>query len=245
MNLNEQREFLRKNNLEMTLKLDKIIEDAKPKPKTEKRPIIPKRIIIEQDITGTPQYKATRQITDLLLSQALNDTITNAMNLISGKKSENENKVSKEVEDDFRAMNPIEVGDEKRLYYDIPIPTLPKFDPIPTPSHFKTEEEFTLERERLLEDLNRGYERREYIQGEIQATEDEINNKAYDNPIGFVPSIPVFNRREREEELEDLRFSIDPDTGVEIASSDQLTELRDEIFAADKSFKTKATGAKF
>ena len=118
MNLNEQREFLRKNNLEMTLKLDKIIEDAKPKPKTEKRPIIPKRITIEQDITGTPQYKATRQITDLLLSQALNDTITNAMNLISGKKSENENKVSKEVEDDFRAMNQIEVGDEKRLYYD-------------------------------------------------------------------------------------------------------------------------------
>ena len=37
MNLNEQREFLRKNNLEMTLKLDKIIEDAKPKPKTEKK----------------------------------------------------------------------------------------------------------------------------------------------------------------------------------------------------------------
>ena len=97
MNLNEQREFLRKNNLEMTLKLDKIIEDAKPKPKTEKRPIIPKRIIIEQDITGTPEYKATRQLSDLL-SQALNDTITNAMNLISGKKSENENKISKEVE---------------------------------------------------------------------------------------------------------------------------------------------------
>ena len=85
MNLNEQRELLRKNNLEMTLKLDKIIEDAKPKPKTEKRPIIPKRIIIEQDITGTPEYKATRQMTDLLLSQTLNNTITNAMNLISGK----------------------------------------------------------------------------------------------------------------------------------------------------------------
>jgi hypothetical protein len=97
MNLNEQREFMRNNNLAMTLKLDRIIEDAKPKPKIEKRPIIPKRIIIDQDITGTPEYKANKQITDLLLSQTLNDTITNAMNLISGKKSENENKISKSV----------------------------------------------------------------------------------------------------------------------------------------------------
>jgi hypothetical protein len=48
MNLNEQREFLRINNLEMTKKLDKIIEGAKPKPLIEKRPIIPKRIIINQ-----------------------------------------------------------------------------------------------------------------------------------------------------------------------------------------------------
>ena len=35
MNLNVQREFLRNNNLEMTKKLDKIIEDAKPKPKID------------------------------------------------------------------------------------------------------------------------------------------------------------------------------------------------------------------
>jgi hypothetical protein len=67
----------------------------------------------------------------------------------SSKKSENENKVSKEVEDDFRAMNPVEVGDEKRLYYDVPIPALPKFDPIPYLGARNTEEEFTRERERL------------------------------------------------------------------------------------------------
>ena len=227
MNLNEQREFLRKNNLEMTLKLDKIIEDAKPKPKTEKRPIIPKRIIIEQDITGTPQYKATRQITDLLLSQALNDTITNAMNLISGKKSENENKISKEVEDDFRAMNPIEVGDEKRLYYDIPIPTLPKFDPIPPTSHFKTEEEYTLERERLLEDLNRGYERREYIQGEIQAVEDEINGRVYDNTIGFASKIAPYDAKAKRELLKSYTESDDPETGRKVIDIRPLLEIRD------------------
>ena len=151
MNLNEQREFMRNNNLEMTLKLDKIIEGAQPKPKTEKRPIIPKRIIIEQDITGTPEYKANKQITDLLLSQTLNDTITNAMNLISGKKSENENKVSKEVEDDFKAMNPVEVGDQKRLYYDVPIRTLPDFTPTPPTTAFTTGSGFTTKLNEVVE----------------------------------------------------------------------------------------------
>ena len=68
MNLNEQREFMRKNDLEMTRKLDRIIEDAKPKPLIEKRPIMPKRIIIEQDITGTPEYKATRQLSDFVIN---------------------------------------------------------------------------------------------------------------------------------------------------------------------------------
>jgi hypothetical protein len=64
MNLNEQREFLRKNNLEMTLKLDKIIEDAKPKPKTEKRLIIPKRIILEASVgfkPSIPPYNAKQR----------------------------------------------------------------------------------------------------------------------------------------------------------------------------------------
>ena len=93
MNLNEQREFMRNNNLEMTLKLDKIIEGAQPKPKTEKRPIIPKRIIIEQDITGTPEYKANKQISDLLMTQSLNNLITGTMNSISGNKTERDNRV--------------------------------------------------------------------------------------------------------------------------------------------------------
>ncbi len=146
MNLNEQREFMRNNNLEMTRKLDKIIEDAKPKPLIEERPIISKRIIIEQDITGTPEYKATRQLSDLLLTQNLNNIITGAMNSISGSKTERDNKVSQDVEDDFRSMNPVEVGDEKRLYYDVPIPTLPKYINVPPTTRFTTEAEFTAER---------------------------------------------------------------------------------------------------
>ena len=113
MNLYEQREFMRNNNLEMTRKLDKIIEDAKPKPLIEERPIISKRIIIEQDITGTPEYKATKQLSDLQLTQNLNNIITGAMNSISGKSSERDKKMSQDVEDNFRSMNPVEVGDQK------------------------------------------------------------------------------------------------------------------------------------
>jgi hypothetical protein len=243
MNLNEQREFLRKNNLEMTLKLDKIIEDAKPKPKTEKRPIIPKRIIIEQDITGTPEYKANKQITDLLLSQTLNDTITNAMNLISGKKSENENKVSKEVEEDFKAMNPVEVGDQKRLYYDVPIPPLPNFTPTPPPTAFKTEADFDRERERLLTALNTATERREIIQEEILLVEDQLNRREYAKPIGFNPSIPTYDPIGRRLELEELAVETDS-SGLEFASVNQLLDLRDDIRSKDPTFKTKATGIK-
>ena len=93
MNLYDQRELMRRHDLEMTVKLDKIIEGAKPKPIIEKRPIIPKRIIIDQDITGTPEYKATQQLSDLLLTQNLNNIITGAMNSISGNKTERDYKV--------------------------------------------------------------------------------------------------------------------------------------------------------
>ena len=234
MNLYEQREFLRNNNLEMTKKLDKIIEDAKPKPKTEKRPIIPKRVIIEQDITGTPEYKATKQISDLLLSQTLNDTITGAMNSITGKKSENENKVSQEVQDDFRAMNPIEVGDQKRLYYDIPIPALPDFIPTPPTTRFTTEEEFDTERERLLTELNNFSERRTIILEDIQVVETQINDKAYVNPIGFAPSIAPFNRAQMATDLKDLTESYDS-SGNKVIDIQPLLDIRD-----GKKIKTTA-----
>jgi len=243
MNLNEQREFMRNNNLAMTLKLDKIIEDAKPKPKIEKRPIIPNRIIIDQDITGTPEYKATRQISDLLLSQTLNDTITNAMNLISGKKSENENKVSKEVEDDFRAMNPVEVGGEKRLYYDVPIPTLPKYNDVPPTTRFKTEAEFTAERQRLLTALNTDIRNRTLKQEEIKLVEDDLNDKAYATPAGFTTSIAPYDPNAREAYLRSKIITYTDSRGIEIDDPKPFREIRDQIKKSDPAgFTTKATG---
>ena len=245
MNLYDQRELMRRNNLEMTVKLDKIIEGAKPKPIIEKRPIIPKRIIIDQDITGTPEYKATQQLSDLLLTQNLNNIITGAMNSISGKTSERDTKVSQEVQDDFRAMNPVEVGDQKRLYYDIPIPALP--NPIPIPYHGArtSEAEFVAEKERLLLKLNTSYGERDAKQAEIQAVEDDINNKVYDDPAGFVSTIPVYDPMARALELEAKTIITNPKTGVDFESNEPLIRIRNEINARDKSFKTRATGIKF
>ena len=243
MNLNEQREFMRNNNLEMTKKLDKIIEDAKPKPKIEKRPIIPNRIIIDQDITGTPEYKATKQISDLLLTQTLNNTITNAMNLISGKKSENENKVSKEIEDDFRAMNPVEVGDEKRLYYDVPIPTLPTYIDTPPTTRFTTEAEFTAERERLLTELNTATEDRILKLEEIKLVEDDLNDKAYATPAGFTTSIPLYDPNARELELRSKITTYTDSRGIDIDDPKPFRELRDQMKKNDPAgFTTKAVG---
>ena len=241
MNLNDQREFLRSNNLEMTKKLDKIIEEAKPKPIIEKRPIIPKRIIISQDITGTPEYKATQQLSDLLLTQSLNNIITGAMNSISGKSSEKDTKVSQEVQDDFRAMNPVEVGDEKRLYYDVPIPTLPDPNPIPYYGRFNTEEEFVVERERLLVALDGLTANREAIIEYIQDTEDELNSKSYMSSTGFTPSTPPYDRYAKEMELRALAVETDP-KGVDYESVRPLIAIRDEMKKNDRSFTTKANG---
>ena len=243
MNLNEQREFMRNNNLEMTLKLDKIIERAQPKPKTEKRPIIPKRIIIEQDITGTPEYKANKQISDLLMTQSLNNLITEAMNSISGKSSERDNKVSQEVEEDFRAMNPVEVGDEKRLYYDVPIPTLPDFTPTPPTTRFTTEEEFVRERERILTALNRATERREVIQEEIQLVEDQLNSRSYATPIGFKTSIPPYDPNARELDLRSTITTYTDSRGLDVDDPKPFRDLRDRMKKSDPAgFTTRAVG---
>ena len=61
MNLNDHREMLRKNDLEMRKKLDKIIYDAKPKPVPEVRPKIPKTVYMQQELTGTQKKGRTEE----------------------------------------------------------------------------------------------------------------------------------------------------------------------------------------
>ena len=126
-------------------------------------------------------------------------------------------------------MNPVEVGDEKRLYYDVPIPALPNFVPTPPTTAFTTEAEFTAERERLLTLLNTSTERRAVIQEEIKAVEDEINNKAYATPIGFTPSIPPYDPNARDLELRSLITTYKNFQDIEIDDPNPFRDLRDRM----------------
>ena len=146
MNLNEHREILRKNDLEMMKKLDKIIYDAKPKPVPEVRPVIPKTVYMKQELTGTPEYKASKQQADLLLSKKLDSLISSAMNAISGKTPEKDTKVSQDAQDEYQSMTPIEVGGKQQLYYDVPIPPLPVFVEKPYTSRLTDPADFKLKK---------------------------------------------------------------------------------------------------
>ena len=234
MNLNEKREILRKNDLEMMKKIDKIIERAQPKPVPEVRPVIAKAIYMNQELTGTPEYKATKQLANLLLTKKIDSIISGAMSAITGKTPETESKVSQETEDEYKSMTPIEVGGKQQLYYDVPIPALPVFVPAPYKSKITKLEDFETEKQRLLAAYNKATADRDTTAIEIKATEDEINAKAYATPIGFTPSIAPYNRETKAAELLDLTKIIAPGKPVEYDIT-PLLDIRDAL-----KLKTKA-----
>ena len=89
MNQNERREYLRSLDLEMSKQNEKIIKDAQPKPKPDVSVKLLKPIQINTDLLrGTPQYKAEKQISDVLLSQQIENTVKLAMYAVDGKTTE-------------------------------------------------------------------------------------------------------------------------------------------------------------
>jgi hypothetical protein len=228
MNLNDHREMLRKNDLEMRKKLDKIIYDAKPKPVPEVRPKIPKTVYMQQELTGTPAYKAIKQQADLLLTKKLDSIVSSAMSAISGKTPEKDTKVSQEAQDEYASMTPIEVGGKQQLYYDVPIPPLPVFVPKPYTSHFTDPADFKTEKERLLVARKTAYIRREQYQNDINNIEDLLNAKAYASPEGFTSTIPPFDKKARRDELQELTKETNPKTGIdEYTNLQPLLDMRD------------------
>ena len=221
MNLNDHREMLRRNDLEMSKRLNKIIEDSKPKPVPDMKLKILKPPIMQQELTGTPEYRATKQLANLLLTQQLDNTITSAMNAITGKTPEKDTKVSQEAQDEIAAMAPIEVGGKQQLYYDVPIPALPTFVPKPYTSHFTDPEDFKLEKERLLAALKTSYIRRDNYLREIKTVESELFTSMLP-PEEFTSSIQPYSSNTRRAELSQL-------------SINELLKIRD-----DKKVKTTA-----
>ena len=101
-------------------------------------------------------------------------------------------------------MNPIEVGDEKRLYYDVPIPVLPDFTPKRPTTTFKNDEEFVAERDRLLEEYDRLNGVRETEMEDVKRIEDEINARTYEASVGFKSSIPPYDAKQKKSRIHRL-----------------------------------------
>ena len=151
MNQNERREYLRTRDLEMSKQMERTIKDAQPKPKPEMALKLLKPVIINNDlITGTPQYKAEKQLSDLLLAQQIENTVKLAMYAVEGKTQEPmKSSVTQEMIDDYKKeiMKPVEIGGKKFLYNPVDMPKLPEaFVPKPLSDALIKEEDYQIVR---------------------------------------------------------------------------------------------------
>jgi hypothetical protein len=153
MNQNERREFLRNKDLEMSKQIDKIIKESQPKAPKDIQPLLLKPVYPNIELTGTPEYGANKQMTDLLLAQQLETTITDAMNAISGTQTApTVNKVPQTMMDEYIKVNEVDINaDQKTLYNPVPIPVIKKPVPKALPlGRYITEMEYEAEKERLI-----------------------------------------------------------------------------------------------
>jgi hypothetical protein len=131
MNQNERREFLRNKDLEMSKQIDKIIKESQPIPPKDIQPLLLKPVYPNIELTGTPEYRANKQMTDLLLAQQLENTVADAMNALTGTQTvPTVNKVPQTMMDENIKANEIDINaDQKTLYNPIQIPVVRK--PVP------------------------------------------------------------------------------------------------------------------
>jgi len=153
MDQNQRREYLFQKDLDMSKQIEKTIEDAQPKPKPDMTLKLLKPIKINTDLlTGTPEYQAQKQLSDLELDQQINNTIKLAIRAADNKTPEKyTNAVSQEMIDEYRkeVLKPVEVGGKKFLYRSVEVPPIAK--PADTP--FLGTERTEDEARQLIQDL--------------------------------------------------------------------------------------------
>ena len=158
MDQNQRLEYLFQKDLQMSKQIEKTIKDAQPKPKPDMKLKLLKPITINQDLlTGTPEYQAQKQLSDLELDQQINNTIKQAIYAADNKTPEKyTNAVSQEMIDEFRkeVLKPVEVGGKKFLYRSVEVPPIDK----PTPSVFygkeRTEDEVREDVGDIIDEIN-------------------------------------------------------------------------------------------
>ena len=135
MDQNQRIEYLFQKGLDMESQMEKIIEDAQPKQKPEMKIKYAKPIIITRDLlTGTPEYQAQKQLTDLELEQQIQNAIKLAIRAADNKPPEKyTNAVTEEMINDYRkeVIKPIDIKGKKFLYRSVEVPPIAK--PIDTP----------------------------------------------------------------------------------------------------------------
>ena len=152
MDQNQRREYLFQKDLEMSKEIEKTIKGAQPKPKPDIKLKLLKPIRINTDLlTGTPEYQAQKQLSDLELDQQINNTIKVAIYSAENKPPKKyTNAVTQEMIDEYKkeVMKPIDVNGKKFLYRSVDVPPIVK--PVPTP--FRGVERTEAEAMKLVED---------------------------------------------------------------------------------------------
>jgi hypothetical protein len=188
MNQNERREFLRNKDLEMSKQVYKIIKESQPIPPKDIQPLLLKPVYPNIELTGTPEYRANKQMTDLLLAQQLENTISEAMNAAAGTQTApTANKVPQTMMDDYIKANEPDINiDQKTLYNQVPIPVVPKPVPKPLPyRHLITEADYFTEKEKLINLHTNELEARNKILEAEKNTEDAINGKKFSGIVAY------------------------------------------------------------
>jgi hypothetical protein len=195
MNQNERREFLRNKDLEMSKQVYKIIKESQPIPPKDIQPLLLKPVYPNIELTGTPEYRANKQMTDLLLAQQLENTVADAMNALTGTQTvPTVNKVPQTMMDEYIKANEIDINaDQKTLYNPIQIPVVRK--PVPKPLPFGkliTQAEYENEKGRLINLYEVEVEQRE----RILDAEDNITDLINDGNFGGVIAFDEATRRD-------------------------------------------------
>ena len=188
MNQNERREFLRNKDLEMSKQVYKIIKESQPIPPKDIQPLLLKPVYPNIELTGTPEYKANKQMTDLLLAQQLENTVADAMNALTGTQTvPTVNKVPQTMMDEYIKANEVDINaDQKTLYNPIQIPVVRK--PVPKPLPFGkliTQAEYENEKGRLINLYEVEVEQRERILDAENDITDLINDGNFGGVIAF------------------------------------------------------------
>ena len=202
MDQNQRREYLFQRDLELEKQMEKTIKGAQPKPKPDMTLKLLKPIKINTDLlTGTPEYQAQKQLSDLELDQQLNNTIKQAIRTAENKPPVKfTNAVSQEMIDEYRkeAMKPIDIKGKKFLYRSVEIPPIPK--PADTP--FLGTERTEDEARQLIEDtiaditiLEEEYDRKVEKKRRLEATYTASTAVVFDEVVReaelMKSSIPV------------------------------------------------------